>query len=133
MSDDPAAAVKQYLDAFHAGDPEAMAACFVSDGAILDGMAPHYWSGPSAVGDWYGDVMAESAHVGASDYLVTLGEPIHNAISGDSAYFVAPATMAFVLNGQKLTQSGSTFTVALRREAGAWRIAVWAWSKGKAA
>jgi hypothetical protein len=50
--------------------------------------------------------------------------------TGDSAYVVAPATMTFDLNGTPVTQSGATFTVALRRFTDSWRIAAWAWSKG---
>jgi ketosteroid isomerase-like protein len=130
MSDTPLDAVQAYVDAFNAGDPAAMSAAFVTDGSILDGMAPHMWQGPAAVTDWYRDILAESAHVGASGYHVTLGEPTHNDTSGDTAYVVAPAAMTFDLNGASVTQTGSTFTVALRKSAGRWRVAAWAWSKG---
>jgi ketosteroid isomerase-like protein len=132
-SDNPLAALQRYLDAFNAGDAAAMAACFASNGAILDGMAPHLWVGPSAAGDWYRDVLTEGEHLGAGDYHVVIGEPEHDAITGDSAYVVAPATMTFNFKGQQVTQTGARFTVALRREDDAWRIAAWAWSKGKAA
>jgi ketosteroid isomerase-like protein len=131
-ADSPAAAVRNYLDAFNQSDPQGMAAAFDPEGSILDGMAPHAWHGPAAPLDWYRDVMAESEHVGASDYLVSLGEPLHNEVTGDRAYFVAPASMSLTLNGQKITQTGSTFTVALKRTGGDWKIASWAWSKGRA-
>ncbi|CDO05415.1 hypothetical protein C1S82_13160 [Mycolicibacterium cosmeticum] len=130
MSDTPLAAVQAYLSAFNAGDVDAMTAAFVSDGSILDGMAPHLWIGPTAVADWYRDVMAESAHLGASNYHVTLGEPLHNDEKGDSAYIVAPATMTFDLKGASRTQTGSMFTLALRKVAEGWRVAAWAWAKG---
>ena len=74
----------------------------------------------------------EGKQHGASDYFVTLGEPLHNNITRDSAYVVVPATMTFKVRGQQVTQTGATFTVALRKLAGAWRIAAWAWSKGSA-
>jgi ketosteroid isomerase-like protein len=131
MSDTPLGAVKAYLDAFNAEDPVAMAAAFVPDGSILDGMAPHVWHGATAVTDWYRDVMAESAHLGASGYHVTLGDPVHNDTTGDAAYVVVPATMTFDLNGTRVTQTGATFTVALRRGADGWRVAAWAWAKGQ--
>lgn len=35
-----------------------------------------------------------------------------------------------ILDGTRMTQTGSTFTVALRRLSDNWRIAAWAWSKG---
>jgi ketosteroid isomerase-like protein len=131
MSGTPLGAVKAYLDAFNAEDPVAMAAAFVPDGSILDGMAPHVWHGATAVTDWYRDVMAESAHLGASGYHVTLGDPVHNDTTGDAAYVVVPATMTFDLNGTRVTQTGATFTVALRRGADGWRVAAWAWAKGQ--
>ena len=41
---------------------------------------------------------------------VTIGEPVHNNVTGDSAYVVVPAAMTFDLNGTHLTQTGATFT-----------------------
>ncbi|GAS89568.1 YybH family protein [Mycolicibacterium brisbanense] len=130
MTDTPLDAVRAYLDAFNAGDPAAMSALFAPDGSILDGMAPHLWLGPTAAADWYRDVLTEGAHLGASGYEVTIGEPAHNTVTGDSAYVVVPATMTFDLGGTTITQTGATFTVALRRGADGWRVAAWAWAKG---
>ena len=132
-SDGPVAAVRRYIDAFNAGDVEAMAACFAAQGAILDGMAPHLWLGPSAARDWHRDVLAEGEHAGAGGYHVTLGAPIHADVTDDAAYVVSPATMRFELRGQPVTQTGATFTAALRRVDGDWRIAAWAWAKGRPA
>lgn len=128
---DPIAAVRQYIDAFNKGDTEAMAATFATPGSILDGMPPHQWLGPTAPRDWYRDVQIEGKAHGASDYFVTLGEPLHDDITGDSAYVVVPATMTFKVHGQRVTQTGAIFTVALRRLAEGWRIAAWAWAKGR--
>src|SRR4051794_6432244 len=63
-----------------------MAATFGNPGAILDGMAPHVWLGSTAPQDWHRDVLIEGKQHGASDYFVTLGEPLHNDVTGDSAY-----------------------------------------------
>jgi hypothetical protein len=127
---DPVAAVRQYIDGFNKGDVKQMVATFAVPGSILDGMAPHVWQGPSAAEDWFRDVLVEGKQHGASDYLVTIGEPLHNNITGDSAYVVVPATMAFKVHGKQVTQSGAIFTVALRKFADGWRIAAWAWAKG---
>ena len=127
---DPMAAVQQYIDAFNKGDVKTMAATFAVPGSILDGMAPHVWQGPTATQDWYRDVLVEGKQHGASDYFVTLGEPLHNNVTGDSAYVVVPATMTFKVQGKQVTQSGAVFTVALRKLAERWRIAAWAWAKG---
>jgi hypothetical protein len=127
---DPMAAVHQYINDFNKGDVEAMAATFAVPGSILDGMAPHVWLGPTASQDWYRDVLLEGEQHGASDYFVTLGEPLHNNVTSDSAYVVVPATMTFKVHGQQVTQTGAIFTVALRKLAEGWRITAWAWAKG---
>ena len=129
-ADDPMATVKQYIDAFNRGDAEAMAAAFAVPGSILDGMAPHVWLGPTASRDWYRDVLIEGEQHGASDYFVTLGEPLHNDTTGQSAYVVVPATMTFKVKGQQVKQTGALFTLALRKLTEGWRIAAWAWAKG---
>ena len=127
---DPMAAVRQYVDDFNKGDVKAMAETFAVPASILDGLAPHVWQGPTACQDWYRDVMAAGKREGATGYLVTLGEPSHVDITGHRAYVVVPATMTFRIQGKKVTQSGSVFTVALRKLAQGWRITAWAWAKG---
>lgn len=130
MSADPLTAVHTYIDAFNAGDVDAMTAAFAPDGSILDGMAPHLWVGPTAAADWYRDVLAEGAHLGASRYRVTLGAPLHTDVTGDNAYVVSPAAMTFDLNGTTVTQTGAVFTVALRKLVTGWHVAAWSWAKG---
>jgi len=130
MATDPLASVQQYIDAFNKGDRDGMSAAFAVPGSILDGMAPHLWLGSTAAQDWYRDVLIEGEQHGASDYFVTIGEPLHNNITGDSAYVVVPATMKFKVQGQEILQIGATFTVALRKLDEGWRIAAWAWAKG---
>ena len=130
VANDPMAAVRKYVDAFNRGDAALMATTFAVAGSILDGMAPHVWQGPTATQDWYRDVLVEGKQHGASDYFITLGEPLHNNVTGDSAYVVVPATMTFKVRGEQVTQTGAVFTVALRKLAEGWRIAAWAWAKG---
>ena len=60
-------------------------------------------------------MLIEGEQHGASDYVVTLGEPLHNNVTGDSAYVVVPATMTFKVHGKQVTQTGAVFTVALRK------------------
>jgi ketosteroid isomerase-like protein len=129
VSRTPAAVVDRYVDAFNKGDEDGLAACFADPGFILDGMAPHIWSGSNATRDWHKDAMAEADHLGITDFHMTLGRATHDAVVGDAAYFVAPAILKFKVRGQQVTQSGATLTVALRR-ADEWRITAWAWTKG---
>ena len=127
---DPAGTVRHYIDGLNKGDPEAMAALCTVPMSILDGMAPHVWHGPTATQDWYREVLIEGEHIGATDYFVTVGEPKHNNITGDSAYVVLPAMMTFKLQGKPITQTGAFFTAALRKLSDGWRIASWGWAKG---
>ena len=129
-SDDPMAAVRRYVDAFNVGDEKAMAATCADPMQILDGMAPHVWQGPTAAEDWWADVLAEGEHLGASGYRIGLDEPRHVDVNGESAYVVAPATMTFDLRGRQITQTGSMYTVALRKVGEEWRLTAWAWAKG---
>jgi ketosteroid isomerase-like protein len=129
VADDPMAAVREYVDAFNQGDAAVMAMTFADLGSI-DGMAPHVWQGPTGTQDWYRDVLVEGKQYGASDYFITLGEPLHNNVTGDSAYAVDPATMTVKVRGEQVTQSGAVFIVALRKLAEGWRKAAWAWAKG---
>jgi hypothetical protein len=107
-----------------------MAAAFTPQSAILDGMAPHLWVGPTAGEDWFRDVLAEGSQHGASEYRVAIGEARHANVTGHAAYVVVPATMTFKVKGKRVTQTGAVFTVALRKFAEGWRIAAWAWAKG---
>ena len=85
---------------------------------------------PTAAEDWWRDVLTEGEHLGASGYRIALGEPQHVDVTGDHAYVVAPATMTFDLRGQQVTQTGSVYTVALRKVGEDWRLSAWAWAKG---
>lgn len=129
-SPNPIDAVLQYVEAFNNGDPAAMAASCADPMQILDGMSPHVWQGPRAAEDWWTDVLSEGEHLGASGYRIALGEPRHVDVAGEYAYVVVPATMTFQLRGQTVTQTGSLYTVALRRIESDWRLTAWAWAKG---
>ena len=130
-STDTMAAVRDYISAFNKGDVEGMAAAFAVPSLILDPMPPHVWGGPTAAKDWWRDVLIEVEHQGASDLCITAGEPLHNNITGDNAYVLVPATFEYKVRGKQVTQTGAVITVALRKLADGWRIAGWAWGKGK--
>ena len=75
-------------------------------------------------------MLVEGEQHGASGYLVTLGEALHNKITAESAYVVVAATMTFKVDGKQITQTGAVFTVTLREFIDGWRISAWAWAKG---
>ena len=118
---EPMAVVRHY-DAFNKGDAKGMAATFAVPGSILDGMAPHLWQGPTTAQDWYRDVLIEGKQHGASDYFVTMGEPLHNNVTGDSAYVVVPATMTFKWAASKLRNPAPSSRRRYAGSPGAWRL-----------
>ena len=132
-SNDPMAAVLQYVAAFNNGDPKAMAATCADPMQILDGMSPHVWQGPTAAEDWYRDALAEGEHLGVSGYQISLGEPRHVDVTGDYGYVVVPVTFEYDMQGKQVTQTGAVFTVALRKVGADWLLTAWAWAKGTAA
>jgi hypothetical protein len=128
---EPLTTVHNYVDSFNRGDLKGMVASFAVSASILDGMPPHVWQGPTAAEDWYRDVLSTTQKEGASDFFVSLGEPLHSDVTGDSAYLVVPAAMSFKVHGKQVTQSNALFTLALQRNGEEWRIAAWAWAKGR--
>lgn len=124
------ATVLAFIDAFNNGDTQAMSALCADPMQILDGMSPHVWQGPTAVGDWYADAMAEAEHLGVTDHHIGLGEPRHVDVTGEYSYVVVPATFGYNRHGTSETQTDALFTVALRQVDGNWRLSAWAWSKG---
>ena len=77
-----------------------------------------------------GETCLPRVSTGASGYRIELGEPRHVDVNGDFAYVVVPATMTFDLRGNQVTQTGSVYTVALRKVGVDWRLTAWAWAKG---
>ena len=130
LTDAPIATVRRFVDAFNRLDANEVAACFAQPSFILDGLAPHVWAGTSAPADWFRDALAESEHLGVSDFRIALGDPLHDQVTGDAAYFAAPATMTFKARGQMRTQPGAILTLALVRSEGRWLIRAWTWTKG---
>ena len=49
-------------------------------------------------------------------------------VTGDRAYFVAPMTYTYKQNGKSVKESAS-FSVALKRTQGGWRITSWTYAK----
>jgi ketosteroid isomerase-like protein len=131
MTDTPIAAVLQYIEAFNNGDLTGMAAVFASPASIIDALAPHSWQGPTALQDWYRDVLADAEKHDISGFFVTLQDAARVDVTGDSAYVVVPSRIGFAVAGNQVTNSGASFTAALRRLPEGWRIAAWTWSQGK--
>jgi ketosteroid isomerase-like protein len=123
------ASVHQFIDAFNTGDTKTALTACASPVSIIDDFAPHAWEGPTACADWANAYNADAKKNGITDGIVTLGAPWHVDVTGDRAYVVVPTTYTYKQNGKPLTESGSIFTVALKKVAAGWRITGWAWAR----
>jgi ketosteroid isomerase-like protein len=106
----------------------ALAACD-SPVSILDEFPPHIWHGPTACADWWQGLLAYDEKSGITDGNAKLGTPWAIEVTGDRAYFVAPAIYTFKQHGKPMEEAHAVFTAALRRTDAGWRITSWTWSK----
>src|SRR5271166_3512489 len=126
---DIVAAVHRYFDNLDKDKLETALAMCDSQVSILDEFPPHEWHGPTACADWWKALDAYDEKEGITDGAATLGTPWSVDVTGDRAYFVAPATYEYKQHGKPVEESRAVFTVALRRTEAGWRITGWTWSK----
>jgi ketosteroid isomerase-like protein len=128
---DVVAAVNRYLDNLDPDKDKQKIALAMCDSrvSILDEFPPHEWHGATACADWWKalDEYDEKNEITAGN--ARLGTPWTVDVSGDRAYFVAPATYTYKQHGKPVQESRSVFTVALKRTQAGWRITGWTWSK----
>jgi len=126
---DVTATVHQFFDNLDEKDlSKALAACD-SPVSILDEFPPHVWHGPTACSDWFKGLVAYDQQTEITDGVATLGVPWTLDVTGDRAYFVAPAVYTFKQHGKPVKEAHAVFTVALRKTDAGWRITAWTWSK----
>lgn len=126
-----AAPIRQFIDSFNKADMTAAAATHTADAVIIDEPAPHLWSGPGAFNAWGVALGKDSAARGRSGESVAIGAATREEVAGDSAYVIVPATYAFKEKGVSMREVAQ-MTFVLKREAGDWKIAGWAWTGPRA-
>lgn len=123
------APVTQFVKDFNRGDVKAATADCADVTHIIDEFGPYQWQGAGACSRWLNALDADSRKEGATDSKVTLGAPRHVDVTGDAAYVVVPANYFFKLKGKTVSETGSVFTVVLKRGKSGWRIVAWTWSR----
>ena len=126
---DVVAAVHRYFDNLDQDKLEMALTMCDSHVSILDEFPPHEWHGPTACADWWKALNAYDEKEGIAAGAAALGTAWTVDVTGDRAYFVAPATYEYKQHGKPVKESRAVFTVALRRTEAGWRITGWTWSK----
>ena len=121
--------VHQFTDSLNKGDTKTALATCAATSAIIDEFPPYQWQGATACTDWVNEFDAYNKKNGITNPIATLAKPRHIDITGDRAYVVIPASYTYKQHGKKMTESGSTLTVALQKGAAGWQVTSWAWSK----
>lgn len=126
---DVVAAVHRYFDNLDQDKLGTALTMCDSHVSILDEFPPHEWHGPTACADWWKALNAYDEKEGIAAGAAALGTAWTVDVTGDRAYFVAPATYEYKQHGKPVKESHAVFTVALRRTEAGWRITGWTWSK----
>lgn len=120
--------VRAFIDGLNKGDIAAATAAHATDVSIIDEFPPHIWRGPKAFQTWLADFAKDKT---VTEPVMTLGKTTRADVSADRAYLVVPATFTFKSKGEPMREPGQ-FVFVVRKAAGAWKIAAWAWAGGKA-
>ena len=116
------APIRQFMGALNAADPAMAASAFVASPSLTDDIPRHFWSGPTALADWFSD-----AHLQPGVVKVYLAAPVFTDVSGERGYASFPANYTVMDKGRAMPASGM-FVFALERQAGAWKILSFTWT-----
>jgi hypothetical protein len=121
--------VHQFVDSLNKGDTKMMVAACAEQTSIIDEFPPYEWHGVDACSNWANDYNSDAQKNGITEGAVKLGMPRHIDIQADRAYVVVPANYTFKQKGKLVREIRATFTVALHKGEGGWRITGWSWAK----
>jgi ketosteroid isomerase-like protein len=122
------APINQFMDAFNKGDAKTAATAHLASGvSIIDEVPPYIWQGPKAFETWVADLTKNDAAAGVTEEHVAMGTVTREVVSPDTAYVVVGATYTFKQKGVAMREPAQ-MTFALRKSAGAWKIAGWTWT-----
>jgi len=127
---DPAAEVRQFIDAFNKGDIKAAEATHVAEPIIIDELPPYHWQGRHAFQAWLGDLTKHDTAAGVTDGNMKLGDVLRQEVTGNHAYVVVATDYSFKQKGTPMHEP-SQMTFALKKEKAGWRIVGWTFAGPK--
>lgn len=123
------AAVNQFIGGLNEGNLKGAAAVCTDDAVVIDAVPPYVWRGPNACLAWTNALIDYNKDKSFTEGVLALGSPQHVMIQGDNAYVRVPASYSYILDGSvPINETGSVFTVGLRKAAKGWMINGWSWS-----
>jgi|SRR5215469_10222708 len=122
--------VNEFVDAFNKSDLKTAIDTCAAQTFIIDQIPPYAWQGATGCTDWSKDFEAFAKKNGITEPKVTLGRA-NIDVTDNRAYVVAPAYFAFTQKGKRVSEQGSTLTVALQNISNKWQITGWTWTKRK--
>ena len=127
---DPISAVRYYIDAFNRGDAKEMGATSPSPGRSSTAWRRTSGRGrpPLRIGI---ETCSSRASIMGLRTTSSLWAIPYTTTSPATPHTWSSPRPCVTVQGRKVTQTGAVYTVALRRLADGWRIASWAWAKGK--
>ena len=127
---DPAATVRQFIDAFNRGDIKAAEETHVAEPIIIDEFPPYQWQGRDSFKTWLGDLTKNDTPAGITDGNMKFIDVIRQEVSGDHAYVVVATDYSFKLKGTPMHEP-SQMTFALKKAKAGWRIVGWTFAGAK--
>ncbi len=122
------AVVDAAMAAGMAGDMPRLIAQYAPGCAFVDEFAPFFWSGPSAIQDYFaagGRMYQETQH---KDDKPVFSPPSYVYVSGDRAFVVEKVRGTATVRGKPYAQAGA-YAFTLARIGGRWKISSQTWTK----
>ena len=122
-------AVAGLIHALRTRDAASVRSLYTAESTIVDEFSPYEWTGADAGKRYVSDLDKALVALKIADANVAPGAPSYLYVDGSRAYVIFPALFSGKIAGKTYSESGS-FTLSLRKDAGAWKIAAQSWAKG---
>lgn len=123
------APIRAALSALDRGDAHAFAFAFTADATIVDEISPFRFTGTNAAATWFERLGAVNRENAIGEERTVAFPARSGSVEGDTAYAIVPVRIGYRQRGRPLTENG-VWTFALKKVAGAWKIAAAAFAAG---
>jgi ketosteroid isomerase-like protein len=106
---------------------KSIAGSCADQSSVIDDFPPHEWHGAGACSKWFGDFQTFAKAAEIADPTIAIGKIWHIDVTGEVAYVVASATLAYQKKGNP-AKLRAIITAILQKGAVDWRITALKWS-----